>query len=96
VLQVLWIRETPRGKESPLARRWGTSGAPTTRIAAGDLRAVWLPEGRAERRPERALPFRCAMGGGEYVTSRKRVTVVPARGASAYVERTQQATRGPR
>jgi hypothetical protein len=32
-----------------------------------------------------ALPFRYARGGGAYVTSRKPVTVVLARGASAYV-----------
>jgi Domain of unknown function (DUF4232) len=32
-----------------------------------------------------ALPFRYAWGGGAYVTSRKPVTVVLARGASAYV-----------
>ena len=32
-----------------------------------------------------ALPFRYARGGGAYVTSRKPVTVVLARGTSAYV-----------
>jgi Protein of unknown function (DUF4232) len=32
-----------------------------------------------------ALPFRYARGGGAYVTSRKPVSVVLARGASAYV-----------
>jgi hypothetical protein len=32
-----------------------------------------------------ALPFHYARGGGAYVTSRKPVTVVLARGASAYV-----------
>jgi Domain of unknown function (DUF4232) len=32
-----------------------------------------------------ALPFRYARGGGAYVTSRKPVTVVLARGASVYV-----------
>jgi hypothetical protein len=32
-----------------------------------------------------ALPFRYAKGGGAYVTSRKSVTVVLARRASAYV-----------
>lgn len=33
----------------------------------------------------RALPFRYAAGGGEYVTSRKPATVVLAPGATAYV-----------
>jgi Protein of unknown function (DUF4232) len=32
-----------------------------------------------------ALPFRYARGGGAYVTSRKPVTMILARGASAYV-----------
>jgi hypothetical protein len=56
-----------------------TNRGPLTCALSGYPQVVLYDAGGA------ALPFRYARGGGAYVTSRKPVTVVLARGASAYV-----------
>ena len=56
-----------------------TNRGPVTCTLSGYPQVVLYDAGGA------ALPFRYARGGGAYVTSRKPVTVVLARGASAYV-----------
>jgi hypothetical protein len=56
-----------------------TNRGPVTCTLSGYPKVVLYDAGGA------ALPFRYAEGGGAYVTSRKPVTVVLARGASAYV-----------
>jgi hypothetical protein len=56
-----------------------TNRGPVTCTVSGYPKVVLYDAGGA------ALPFRYVEGGGAYVTSRKPVTVVLARGASAYV-----------
>jgi uncharacterized protein DUF4232 len=56
-----------------------TNRGPVTCTLSGYPQVVLYDAGGA------ALPFRYARGGGAYVTSRKPVTVMLARGASAYV-----------
>jgi hypothetical protein len=56
-----------------------TNRGPVTCTVSGYPKVVLYDAGGA------ALPFRYVEGGGAYVTSRKPVTVVIARGASAYV-----------
>ena len=56
-----------------------TNRGPVTCTVSGYPEVVLYDAGGA------ALPFRYARGGGAYVTSRRPVTVVLARGTSAYV-----------
>jgi hypothetical protein len=56
-----------------------TNRGPVTCALSGYPKVVLYDAGGA------ALPFRYIRGGGAYVTSRKPVTVILARGASAYV-----------